>query len=332
MQKLRVMTYNVRYFSHATRGLASTGRTMDAIALAIARLDPLPDIVCLQELETASVRANLAHPRGAPEDTQLSRLMLHLHTALSRVGKADSYAGYYFPAHTYRLTRRRNIYTTGLAVLAHHDFHVDYHNAGRPADITYRRLQAVADLKQTRISAHVRFLHKSGQTIDIFNTHLSLPAFWAREFWAGSERMGYGRNQLAEGRKLADFIDRERQSDRYIVVGDFNALPGSPLHRYLTEERGLRDAFHLVSGGNFAELRKWPTAGFLHLRMHLDHVFTGPGIEWIDFEGSEPYGSRSSPFYGLSDHVPLIARCRIPDGEAKAAETRPEAPRGNGGP
>ena len=36
MQKLRMMTYNVRYFSHATRGLASTGRTMDAIALAIS--------------------------------------------------------------------------------------------------------------------------------------------------------------------------------------------------------------------------------------------------------------------------------------------------------
>src|SRR5690349_3130125 len=87
MRPLRVMTYNVRYFGHGTRGLASTKRSMHGIANAIAQLDPLPDIVCLQEVETASVRANLAHWRQSPDDTQLSRLMRVLHEALAAAGK-----------------------------------------------------------------------------------------------------------------------------------------------------------------------------------------------------------------------------------------------------
>src|SRR5579859_4602319 len=99
------MTYNVRYVSHGTRGLAATAGAMRGIAQAIARLDPLPDIVCLQEVETASLRANLAHPRRAPDDTQLSRLMGLLHEAIEQSGKVDRYEAYYFPAHAYTLTR-----------------------------------------------------------------------------------------------------------------------------------------------------------------------------------------------------------------------------------
>ena len=312
MSTLRVMTYNVRYFSHATRGIASTAKAMRGIAQAIAALEPLPDIVCLQELETSSVRANLAHPRSSPEDTQLSRLLGLLDEALVAAGHPrDLFDGYYFPAHSYRLGKRRNFYTTGLAVLARREFTIEHHNAHSPHDITHRRLNAVRNLKQTRIGAHVRFVSRQGEAIDIFNTHLSLPAFWTREFWTRGERMGYGRNQLEEGKKLADFIDREKQSDRFLVVGDFNALPGSPLHRYLTEERGLCDAYQRVSGASLDELRGQPTAGFLHLRMRIDHVLTGPGLEWLDFDESRPFGARDSRFRGLSDHVPIIGRCRV---------------------
>lgn len=306
------MTYNVRYFSHGTRGLASTERIMTRIAEALAALDPLPHIVCLQEVETASMRANFAHPRISPEDTQLRRLLRKLHLALAAAGKPhDAYLGYYFPAHAYRLTRQRNFYTTGLAILAHQDYRVASHNADEPADITHRRDELVGLFKQTRISAHVRFQHKSGHAIDIFNTHLSLPFMWTRDFWRVRERMGHGRNQLAEAKNLADFIDGKRASDRFIVVGDLNAAPGSPAYRYLTEERGLRDAFALSQGLDEEQCRNWPTAGFLHLRMHIDHMLSGPGIEWLDFAGSEPYGTRSSPFHRLSDHMPLIARCRV---------------------
>src|SRR5579871_3358866 len=105
------MTYNVRYFSHGTRGLASTARAMHGIATAIADLDPLPHVVCLQEVETASLRANLAHPRREKEDTQLSRLMELLHAEIAARGKQDQYAAYYFPADSYSITRATNLYT-----------------------------------------------------------------------------------------------------------------------------------------------------------------------------------------------------------------------------
>ena len=39
-----------------------------------------------------------------------------------RAPKRERYAAYYFPAHTYRLTSRTNIYTTGLAVIARDTF------------------------------------------------------------------------------------------------------------------------------------------------------------------------------------------------------------------
>src|SRR3954468_14710450 len=166
MRPLRVLTYNVRYFGHATRGLVSTKRAMSRIAEAIALLDPLPDLVCLQEVETRSFRSNVAHPSTKLGQTQVERLMEMLETALVTAKKPDAYEAYYFPAHKYRVAEGAHIYTTGLAVLAHHDFVVDHHNAHAPEDITHRKLHALRGLKQTRICAHVRFRHKKGEAID----------------------------------------------------------------------------------------------------------------------------------------------------------------------
>ena len=100
------MTYNVRYFSHPTRGVAATARGMRQIARAIGELADLPDVICLQEVETASLRANLAHPRQGAEETQLTRLVSALHEVIAHRGRAHRYASYYFPAHAYTLSRR----------------------------------------------------------------------------------------------------------------------------------------------------------------------------------------------------------------------------------
>ncbi len=310
MRPLRVVTYNVRYFGHATRGLVSTRKAMQRIAEALAALDPLPDLVCLQEVETRSIRSNVAHPTTALGETQLERLMGMLAAALAAAKKPDAYEAYYFPAHKYKLSQRAHIYTTGLAVLAHRDFVVDHHNAHTPKDITHRRLHAMRGLKQTRICAHVRLRHKEGLAIDVFNTHLSLPSTMAREFWTSPARMGYGKNQLEEAKNLASFVASERASDRFFIVGDFNALPGSPVYRLLTGECGYVDPFARAHRMTEAELRSWPTAGFMQLRMHLDHVLTGPGLVWTDFDETHPFGDRTSPFHGLSDHMPIIGRCR----------------------
>jgi endonuclease/exonuclease/phosphatase family metal-dependent hydrolase len=307
---LRVMTYNVRYFGHPTRGLASTSSAFSKIARSLATLDPMPDFVCLQEVETQSLRATSINRLWHPEETQLERVMTELHAALAVEGKPERYTAYYFPAHTYRLTSRTNIYTTGLAVLARDTFAIGHHNAHMPHDITHRRL--VKNLKQTRICAHVSFVHESGFTFDVFNTHLSLPSVLSREFWTSDARMGFAPNQLAEARTLADFVQREQRSPYYVVVGDFNSLPGSPVDRYLREERGFVDAFSRVLCFNEREARAYPTAGFLNLRMHLDHMYSSRALEWVDFADTRPFGDGGA-FDGLSDHVPLIARVRVPE-------------------
>jgi endonuclease/exonuclease/phosphatase family metal-dependent hydrolase len=310
---LRILSYNVRYFGHATRGLASTRATLQRIARAIAGLRPLADIVCLQEVEARSLRSHVAH-RG--DETQLERFTEALSEALAAARLRDGYEAYYFPAHAYRISPRTQVYTTGLAVLAHRDLEVDEHNASGPHDITDRNLHPIRRFKQTRICAHVRLRPRSGKrhgTIDVFNTHLSLPSTLSREFWTEPRRLGWGPNQVAEARNLARFVDAQRSSDRFVVAGDFNALPGSPVHRYLVGEHGWVDAFASRSAMSDAELERWPTAGFMRMRMNLDHVFAGKGLRWSDFDDTHPYGHRGSAFHGLSDHVPLVGRCRIAD-------------------
>ncbi len=318
---LCILSYNVRYFGHATRGLASTEAAMNRIAAAIAGLDPLPAIVCLQEVETRSLRATVAHGalRRKTQETQLERFAHTLAAALTQAGKADRFAAHYFPAHAYRLAGNTHAYTTGLAILAHESFVVDHHNADRPHDITDRNLHPLKGFKQTRICAHVRFRHAgraAAPPIDVFNTHLSLPSTLSREFWTEPRRLGWGPNQVGEAKNLVKFVERERTSDRFVVVGDFNALPGSPVYQFLVDEHGWTDAFARHQKLDVEELAGFPTAGFLRMRMHLDHVFTGRGMKWLDFDGTHPFGDRAGPFHGLSDHAPMLGRCRVARAES----------------
>jgi endonuclease/exonuclease/phosphatase family metal-dependent hydrolase len=317
---LRILSYNVRYFGHATRGLASTAKAMRRIADAIASLEPLPSIVCLQEVETRSLRSTVAHPPAVAahaEMTQLERFMKTLSAAMSDRRKEDGYDAYYFPAHAYRLSQHTHVYTTGLAILAHSDLAVDHHNAEMPHDITHRRMHPIRRIKQTRICAHVRFRDRAGRIgpIDVFNTHLSLPSTLSRAFWTQPRRLGWGPNQVEEARNLVRFVEQERRSDRFLVVGDFNALPGSPVYETLVHDHGWVDAFAHRYKLSVDELASWPTAGFMRMRMHLDHVFAGRGIRWIDFDETHPYGDRTAPFHGLSDHMPMVARCRVARGD-----------------
>jgi hypothetical protein len=86
--------------------------------------------------------------------------------------------------------------------------------------------------------------------------------------------------------------------------------PGSPVFRYLCEEQGLTCAQVQVGQVDPARPRGFPTAGFMHLRMHLDHLFSR-GLRWVDTEETRPYGHLQSRFHGLSDHVPLVARFEL---------------------
>jgi endonuclease/exonuclease/phosphatase family metal-dependent hydrolase len=182
-----------------------------------------------------------------------------------------------------------------------------HHNAGRPRDITHRK--SMGGLKQTRVCGHVAFRAPGGATLDVFNTHLSLPNFLAKRFWTDPLRMGFGDNQLEEARALCAFVRDERRSDNVLIAGDFNSLPGSPVDRYLREEHGLVDGLRALHRMEDREARAFPTAGFLNLRMHLDHIYTSPTLEWLDSAGTHPFG-HGGPFHGLSDHVPILATVR----------------------
>ena len=82
---LRIVSYNVRYFGHALRGLASTRTSLERIALKLASLTPLADVICLQEVETRSLRSTVAF-RDA--HTQLEAFMVALEAVLHSHGDA----------------------------------------------------------------------------------------------------------------------------------------------------------------------------------------------------------------------------------------------------
>jgi endonuclease/exonuclease/phosphatase family metal-dependent hydrolase len=311
---LRILSYNVRYFGHALRGIAATRGGKRSIAHCIAGMEALPDVLCLQEVETYSLRSTLAFRRAHPEETQLESFMAELERAFDDRKRPFPYEAFYFRAHANRIGNRKTpLSSMGLAIVVDTTkLRVDRHNAESPHPITHHHVQRFKDRKQARICAHIRLADRSGRTLHVFNTHLSLPTPFAKEFWTGTDKMGFGINQLHEARTLAAFVREQSDGEPFLICGDFNSPPGSPVYRYLTEEAGLQCA-QRVLGQIAGAPREFPTAGFLRLRMHLDHLFSSAGVKWLDLEGTLPFGDPRSPFHGKSDHVPLIGRFVIGD-------------------
>lgn len=303
---LRIVSYNVRYFGHALRGLATTRTSLERIAQRLASLTPLADLICLQEVETRSLRSTVAFP-GA--HTQLEAFMSALERAFEAAKLLFPYDAFHFRAHSYRF-RSTTLYTTGLAVIVNRNrLRIEGHNVLSPHAITHHRVARLKDSKQSRICAHVKLATAAGGAFHVFNTHLSLPTPFTREFWSEKEKMGFGLNQLIEAKKLAAFVQAHVDGEPFVVGGDFNSSPASPVYRYLSEEVGwvgAQEALKQIDRSHSA----FPTAGFFRLRMHLDHLFGGNGIRWVDLAGTQPFGS--GPFHGLSDHVPMIARFEAP--------------------
>ena len=309
---IRIMTYNVRYFGHALRGLASTRTSKLGIAARIAALDPRPDVICLQEIETISMRSRLAFRRSDPAHTQLDSFMELLHAACAATGHPCRYEAFYFRAHTYGPTTSP-IYTTGLAMLVDvQRLQVAGHNVDAPHPITHHHVVRMKDAKQSRICAHVRITDDAGHPLHVFNTHLSLPTPFAKEFWSVRDKLGFGVNQVREAETLAAFVRKHAGDEPFVLCGDFNSPPFSPVYRSL-RDAGFANAQHVLHQLVLEDPRHFPTAGFMRLRMHLDHIFSGGSVKWLDLDGTRRFGDRSSPFHGLSDHVPLIGRFRLRD-------------------
>ena len=123
-----------------------------------------------------------------------------------------------------------------------------------------------------------------------------------------AEKMGYGPNQEKEIETLTEFVDREKESDRYLVLGDFNSLPDSPAYNRILDRLDLTDPFPEAIGLSPAELRRsWPTAGLLNpTHAPRSHVCgTRPGLDRL--RGYASLRRRGWPDgHGLSDHVPIL--------------------------
>jgi endonuclease/exonuclease/phosphatase family metal-dependent hydrolase len=287
------MTWNVRYFGHPTRGLRATEPAIRRLAWVVAGQAELPDVIALQEVESESLRGG--HGGG-----QLDRFAARLGDALEAHRRPARYLAHYFPAHRYGLGRAA-LYTTGLAVLVREGLAVE---AMSPREITHVRIPGFGRLKQRRLAVHLR-IRPSGwsSALDLFNTHLSLPAFLEVGPHRVAARMGHGTNQLAEAAALLSFVG-EHAGPHAVVVGDFNSLPGSPVYDHLLAS-GFVDAHAEVSGRTPTSLRDVGTASFMHLRMHLDHVFSSPAVRWRGLDAAD---LDHGPFAGLSDHAPKLGR------------------------
>ncbi len=303
---MRIVSYNVRYFGHGLKGLASTAKSKTRIAEALRRLTPLADIVALQEVETRSIRAGVAHRGPHSKETQLDAFMQHLKASFAEQGLTSPYDAKYFPAHAYQLGGVK-FYTTGLAMLINREsLQVISDNAHEPFPITFHGSEALRKVKQTRIAAHLRLEDRTGRKFHVFNTHLSLPTPWARAFWQEDGRMGFGANQLEEARAVWQYAEATAGQEPYLMCGDFNSAPATPVYRYLTEQARLHGAQAVLKQIDPQCRDGFSTAGFLHWRMHLDHVF-GRGVDFINVDDTHAFGDKRSVFFGLSDHVPLIS-------------------------
>lgn len=303
---MRLASYNVRYFGHGLKGLASTSASKARIAEALLALSPLPDVVALQEVETRSIRARVAHRGVHPSETQLEAFLRHLGGEFKKQGRVMPYRAWYFPAHTYQVGMVK-LYTTGLAMLVNaQTLEVVADNGHKPHHITHHTSERLKRVKQTRIAAHLQVEDVKGRRFHVFNTHLSLPTPWAREFWSEKQKMGHGKNQLEEARAVRHFIEDTAKSEPFLLVGDFNSAPSSPVYRYLSGECHLFGAQEVLRQIDARRPDTFATAGFLNLRMHLDHIFAGNRVSFGDLNDTHPFGDAAGRFHGLSDHVPLI--------------------------
>ncbi|MCL2012352.1 MAG: endonuclease/exonuclease/phosphatase family protein [Cystobacterineae bacterium] len=293
------MSYNVRYFSSNTKGILSGRKPQKEISLALSQLTPLPDIVCFQEIEFKSLRA---FRTISPEKAQMDTFAEEWEEAFLNQGLPFPYEGYYFPAHAYRL---KNVvfYTTGLAIFIRSSSFRVLNETIEPFVLT--GTQKFKYLKQKRICAHLLLeALETNKKLHVYNTHLSLPSPLTKRYWISRQKMGFGRNQMGEARRLLNYIKKTKIEAPCIVCGDFNAWPHSPVYEMLLSHGRLADVRVLLN----EKQEDFVTAGFMQLRLHLDHIFSSADIHWENMADTHGFGDLSSPFHGLSDHIPLIAQ------------------------
>ena len=303
---LGLVSWNVRYFSHRTRGITSTQFNLHQIAQELAGMETQPHLIALQEIDDFSVRSAVGRIRSrqrlGQSHSQLDRFVEQLNLQSSRKG-GRTYRSVFFPAHGHNKTYP--LISTGLAVLYSSDLQLWDHNGNQPFHITHYRHPSMYGVKQTRICGWCRFRTSDQQEFDVYNTHLSLPAFLGRAKKPTGGRFGEANNQLFEVNKVIECIKERGGIERSLLVGDFNARPGSRVYNQIIGNMAYRDAHADYLGLGAHQMSQMPSAGFMAMRFRLDHVFSGAGIRFTDFSNTHPYGA-DHPWGALSDHSPII--------------------------
>ena len=299
---MRLLSYNVHYFSSDTKGILSGKKPLREISVALSQLSPLPDIVCFQEIEFKSIRA---FRTISSQKAQIDTFTDEWANVFLNQGMPFPYEGYYFPAHAYRF-KSVVFYTTGLAIFVRSSSFRVLNETIEPVVLTCNK--AFRKLKQTRICAHLILEEvKTNKKLHIYNTHFSLPSPLTRSYWLSRQKMGFGQNQILEARRLLNYIKKTKGETPFIVCGDFNSWPKSPVYEMLLARGQLTDIRALLN----EEKEDFVTAGFLNLKLHLDHIFFSGEIHWQNMADTHGFGDTTSPFHGLSDHVPLIAQFEL---------------------
>ncbi|MCB9687771.1 MAG: endonuclease/exonuclease/phosphatase family protein [Alphaproteobacteria bacterium] len=261
-----VATWNVRFFSQSNGGLRSDPALIRRAAWALAALPEPPSVLALQEVEGPSLRTG--------GEGVIDRFVSALDAAMAAHDRPGRFTASWVEAHRLGPWLR-----TGLAVLCAEPLAL----TGPPAVIELRGGRGPI---QRRLALDASIEGDQGR-LRVVAAHVGLPAL--RHGPRFDRRMGETANQLAQIDRLLDHL---RGEDPVLVLGDFNATPGSEVVRRL-----------IASGLTRASLPR-PTARFLDLDLHLDHLFTR-GITVVDVTVPS---TRRGPFAGLSDHVPILAR------------------------
>jgi len=141
---------------------------------------------------------------------------------------------------------------------------------------------------QARVAQRVTVRMPEGGLLDVYNTHLGL----------GGEVV-----RVAQAQRIVDWMDR-RPPLPAVLMGDFNARPGSPTIELLS--RHLRSAHFAVHGHEPARTVPTPLRlGSTGEGSVLDYVFVNDLLEvhdaWITFDECDP----DDPTLAASDHYGL---------------------------
>jgi vancomycin resistance protein VanJ len=116
----------------------------------------------------------------------------------------------------------------------------------------------------------VRIDPSGGQSVVVFNTHLTRPWFERPTGYKTARRD----EQIATLRqRIAPLLDR---GEHVLLLGDFNLTEREPGYAELTA--GLHDTYRLVGGGRGHSWRPWPLNTWNFALLRIDYLLSSPDL------------------------------------------------------